>query len=380
MKRLIYYIFACFLCVSCIEEFNELPSGAGEPMLVVEGEIISGRTCFFNLRQTATLESISKGDYADCFQPVTGYLRLDCSDGSYSIGNSYYGIPGYYYINVPYLDPNMTYVFHVLTDKLGDYHTEPMSPLYAPEIEDFYIDMPNDDGQVHFNIATSDPNQPMFLMWDYDEYYEVLTPLHCMWDYDPTDGGFYYRDYRIDQGWISVTDNQEVYCSNADYDNHAIKGYTLYQFDHNALRFRTKYMAIVKQTAISAEEYEYRRLLRLQSTNVGGIFATMPSELPSNLKTKEGKKAIGYVGLRGSIAEARLVVNPNDVHFVDWVPIVRADDDDLSTNDVMYAQGWRPYSFNPIMGPLWAQRYCVDCRAYFWDGGASLEKPYVWPF
>lgn len=377
MKQLFYYILVTFMCVSCIEEFDDLPEEVSEPMLVVEGEVISGQLCTFTLRRSATLHDISHYHYQNSMKSVNGSVLLECSDGSSFTSNKCIG--GVCSMDVPVLDPDKSYTLHILTSEMGDYHSEPMKPLYAPEIASFTFDMPNNDGQIHFNVSTSDPNEISYFMWRYDEYYEVKTPIFCMWEYDE-EQGFYVRDYPINQGWISITSNPVVTVSNEAYGNHAISEYTLFQKNNQELRFRTKYLAVVKQTAISVEEYEYYRLLRIQSTNSGGLFGAMPSELPSNLKRDDGKKAIGFVGIRGSVAEKRLVVDPKDVGYVDKVVCVYPNDDQIEDDPtLMIKKGWAISNYG-VTGLEWARDWCVDCRKSYWNGGARLEKPAVWPF
>jgi len=377
MKRFKYYLLTILLCVSCVEEFNELPGDAGDPMLVVEGEIISGQTCTITLRRSSTLNDLSNYHFYSSLMSVHGSILLQCSDGSSYTNRDYSN--GVCTIDVPVLDPNKSYTLHIFTEEMGDFHTDPMNPLYAPDIADFSFDMPNDDGQVHFNISTSDPNGPSYFMWRYDEYYEVRTPVVSDWDYD-VDRGFFVRDFPVNLGWISITSNPIVTSSNEDYGNHAITEYTLFEKNNQELRFRTKYMAIIKQVAISVDEYEYHRLLRIQSTNSGGLFGTMPSELPSNLKRDDGKKAIGYVGIRGSVAEKYLIIGPKDVGYVNKISSVSPKKDDIDEDPaIMIEEGWAISSYGP-QGLEWTKDWCVDCRTGFWDGGASLSKPDVWPY
>lgn len=376
---LLITLFVLIALSSCIEEFNDLPASVGEPQLVVEGEIVSGQNCLFTLRQSATLEDVSNFHYQNSLKPVIGSLQLDCSDGT-----SYYSVPsrnkGFYTIQVPDLEPDKTYTLHVKTDNMGDYHTEPMKPLYAPGIDSFTYEMPNNDGQIHFSVSTADPNGAFYVMWRYDEYYEVCTPIYCMWEYDVENRELYVRDFPTNQGWISVTSNEISTASNEAYGNHAIVGYNLYQRNKQELRFRTKYMSIVKQAAISVDEYEYYRLLRIQSTNVGGIFSAMPSELPSNLKTDDGKKAIGYIGVRGSLSQKSLVITPKEIGYKDMMVPEKPEPDKVEKDPaIMIDRGWVIANYGPS-GIEWTKPWCVDCRTHFWDGGASLEKPSVWPF
>lgn len=365
--------------VSCIEEYNELPEQYSKPMVVITGEIISGETCTFYVTTT-------NGSSAAAGFIGKTYVNVEGSDKS-----KYMGKPvatGKFEVEVGELKPEVEYWLSVQTER-GTFRSKAMKPLDAPDIVELSYDQPRPDKTVDIILSTSDPGEQLYLQWDYEECWEVRTPIVTnyvcvIWDeyrngdmlhffrYDPITIG-----HEINHGWLE-RQGEKILASNEDYGNGAIRGLCLYQHPNSDHRFMTRYRTLVRQKAISREEYQYQKVLQQQTNQMGGLFTPMPSELPSNIQTFNDTHVIGFVGVRGKVVERELYINYKDVDYqnLDISKAELIDPGKMGAYELVklgYALAGIDQS-----GEHWTYHWCVDCRDSYWDGGASLERPSYW--
>ena len=392
MKRLNYILMLLVLACtsSCIEEYNELPDGQAERMVVIEGQIVSQSDCIFTLRYSAKLGDMSYLDITHAMVAVEG------SNGDFFMGYKTSN-KGTYVVSVGKLDPEVSYNLRV-TCAEGTFVSRPMLPLDAPEISEFCFEQPRDDRKVDFYLTTEDPHSLTYYKWDFQETWEIFTPYKCYWDYvfdDPAEfekwdpgsklqpvpkGSFVYVGEQglKNHGWCKNTSKDLLFASNIDYGNGAIQRLCLYQLDPDNNRFQTRYLTQVRQMAISAEEYEYLHLLSTQSSEMGGLFTPMPSELPGNITNLDGGvPAIGYIGVRGHVDETELYIKRKEVGHKDLYTVKIVPDSLVEDPPYMLKRGYKIVDYNAYMGMVtWSTRWAVDCTDYFW--GASLERPDYW--
>lgn len=395
MKRLSYILMLLVLActTSCIEEYNELPDDQAERMVVIDGQIVGESECTFMLRYSAPLDEMSTLAYkviTDAQVAVVG------SNGVTYVGHQTFDRPGRYVVKVGKLDPEVSYSLEVNCSE-GSFVSRPMLPLDAPDITEFCYEQPREDRLVDFYISTADPQALVYYRWDFQETWEIFTPYKCYWSYafdnpsafeqwDPGNkdqavptGRFVYigEEGLKNHGWCKNTSKDLLFASNVDYGQGAIQRRCLYQLNPDNNRFQTRYLTHVRQMAISAEEYEYLHLLATQSSEMGGLFTPMPSELPSNISGLDGSRAIGFIGVRGHIGEAEIYINRKEVDHNDLYTVKIVADSLAEEPPYMLKRGYRIIDYNPYMGTVsWSNRWAVDCTDNFW--GASLERPDYW--
>lgn len=395
MKRLCYILMLMVLAcaVSCIEEYNELPAGAGERMVVIEGQIVSDRECAFTLCYTAAL-----GDEAiDSRQPVSGaQIMVKGTNGELFAGYEQPDAPGHYMIAVGKLNPEVSYYLEVKTQGTT-YSSQPMQPLDAPDITELKYEQPREDRVIDFYVSTSDPKGAAFFKWEYDETWEIYTPYLGLWDYvfdNPREFEQWNPSYSSvslpqghyemvktenlkNHGWSKYHSREHVLATNADYGQGAISRLCLYQRDPDDNRYQMRYLTQLHQMSISAEEYEYLHLMSTQSSQMGGLFTPMPTELPGNIFSEDGSRAVGYVGVRGHVAEAEIYIDRKDVGHRDLYRVVIVPDSLVEEPPFMLKRGFKVIDYSPLSGEVsWSSRWVIDCTDPFW--GASVERPEYW--
>lgn len=392
------------LLASCIDDY-ELPESDTRVKLVINGQIVSGQDCLFTVRSTILSNTVMQ------LPPyISGAsITVRGTDGQEFVGHELTGRQGHYIVPVGELDPSAQYHASIST-RFGLYESQPMQPLDAPELTELTYEQPREDRLVDLLVTTASPQGPVCLLWQVDEYWEIRTPFETHWEYrldpgtstyDPAASGQYVQltpEEYTNHGWRHEMD-LSAFATNEDYANGAISHFCIGQHQNTDHRFRKRFCAHVTQMAISREEYEYRHLQRTLSTEMGGLFTQMPSELPSNIRLVQSwdfdvpgasssyyapewtsLQAIGYVGVRGKVGRGEIYINRSDVGYEtseipEYVP-----QEDVKPEPFMLNLGYRVVQYNPTLGEaIWTQAQWVDYRHEHWGGGEALdEKPAWW--
>lgn len=377
---------------SCIDEYNELPDGVETShMLVVTGQIEPNYDCIFTLNHTV---AFNEPGYLTYNHIPNARIAIVGSNGDRFKGYEYDSDKSQYCVQTGSFDPDVQYSLHIEAPGYGTFASNPMKPLDAPDITEFTWEKPRPDDVVDFLLTTSDPGGHTYFLWEFDEYWEIYTPYTAYWEYvitkepNPWDRDSKYEGYfkgipftdLTNHGWSKRLGVTNVITDNKDYGNGALQKYCIFQRHKDNVRFQTRYYTHVRQKAISSQEYEYRHMMQTQSSEMGGLFTPMPSELPGNIRCIDGDaRAIGYIGVRGNVAEAELYVNRRDVecHFYEAPPVLPDSVVFESGPAKLLKRGYCLKEYDPISGKQqWTQRWGIDCTDYHWN--ASLERPWFW--
>jgi len=384
IQRFFLHSLMLVVAVSCIDDYK-LPSSDTEPMVVIFGQIVGEQDCLFTLRST----SRPTGEMEIYKYIRDAKIQVLGTDGQTFIGYAQDENKGQYVVPVGKLDPTQKYYVRVST-MYGDFESEPMQPLDAPDLVDLHYEQPRDDKKVDYVISTQDPQKLVYLLWQADEFWEIITPARTKWEYrlnpgedpnGPTPKGSFVLlspDEYTDHGWrhgTSLTD----FASNQDYACGAITQRCISQRDTDDRRFQHRCLIRIKQMSVSRDEYEYRNLMLNQSSEVGGLFSQMPSELPTNIRSLGTTQAIGYIGVRGHTSMMEMYINGYDVkyHGVDKVQTI--PESEVMTPLFMVNNGYAVYTHDPDTGETnWTYDWCVDYRSSYWGGTEAMGRPDFW--
>ena len=159
-----------------------------------------------------------------------------------------------------------------------------------------------------------------------------------------------------------------------------VQNEVVHTIDHTDDRLQTCYFIRVKNSAISRAEYEYYATRNQLSSNMGGLFSPMPTELPTNIHCINGSmKAVGFVGIRGKVNEAEIHILKKNVYYEDTHKKVSPPDELFEGKSPLqlWNEGYRILFYDPNDHRVrWTYAWWVDCRVAPWF--ASLSKPPFW--
>ena len=378
--NILHYLSLMLLLCSCVDEFDAGLSDTETRILVIEGTIVSDSDCTFHLSHSLPLQA-STAALDDC-QIADAQVSVRGSDGQ--SWTARLTEPGSYVVPVGHLSSEAQYWLTVNWEG-HDYASSPQSPLTTPAIASISFEQPRSDQEVDILVT---PNQEVasstdgsqYFRWNFEEYWEVRTPLTTIYDYSSEFDSIFVTDLRPNRGWCQKLTSTVTVASNADYVDGQIRGLRLHTLDRDDVRFGTRYCIQVTQTAINREEYEYETLSARLSDEMGGLFTPQPSSLPTNVTCQDADlQVIGYIGVSQNVATRRLYIDRAEVgsqyaHAVDILDEERARE---YTWAAIYALGYRPYQYFPDFNSVtWVARCCVDCTDPVW--GASLTPPDWW--
>lgn len=388
-------LLACsLLMTSCIEDFVPNLEEEDQYLLVVEGNIYSDSLCSFHLGRTEGLNMPYNWDF-DFYPGVYGQrpspidfsnaeICVMGSDGTIFPGSvNPHSVPPFQ-VNVGTLKQGVKYWLQVKVDGLT-YESEPQEPLFAVSIDSLSFAQDREDLEVDILVSTaaSGTGTPQYTRWEYDEYWEIYTPWAAFMEYDPNTDNIIAVTAMKHHGWANDSSKSYILASSETFKDNRLQQYRLYSIDHADNRLQTCYYTRVKEYAISKAEYEYENLRNRQSSDMGGIFTPQPSELPSNIRClEEDRKAIGFVGVRGSVATCEMYIKKGQVkYFPLRTPYTISEDlvKEKTWNE-LYRSGYQVLTYESYANGKayvqWCPVWCIDCRNSFWK--CSLEKPSFW--
>lgn len=386
LGSLLILCFSILLC-SCIKEYDSVYVETGEPILIVNGQICSNSVCEFILRSTIGLNQTSEDAL---YQTVNGaVIEVRSSDGERFEAYTDILSPGHYFVPVGQLNPNVSYYLYIeclLRNRLEQFQSEPLRPLDSPSISEIEYEVHKQDSLISFYITSEPTREEIYYYWDYEECWEIYTPLRCDWEYVYSKDTIIKSSVPLYHGWAEKNRHNIVVGTNRDYVDGKMPRQLLYSVSISNDRFQTRYRTKVRQMSISKEEYEYYLTLKKQTDEMGGIFTPMPSDLPSNIYGLSGNRAIGYIGVRNHVGESVLYVKGGEnVGYRKYRPIQTPDPKtiDNCTYQEIFQMGFRICQYNPNIEETpwtkkvqWAKRWCVDCTDPLWS--ASTKRPSYW--
>lgn len=387
VKYILFLLLPLWGMASCIEPFEAEISSSEATRLVVEGNIVSDRVSKFTISSSIDLddERLSVNYITNATVAVKG------TDGSIFYGTRNYGDP-FYQVSVGTLNPSVSYYLSIIWEG-HTYQSEPLKPLYVPDIKQMRFQQVREDQLVDVLLSTNQPvdTTTFYLKMNYEEYWEIYTPIRTNGYYDPVYDDCFLMDEangeRMDHGFCHHQNDKPVIIDPNQFNNNELTDYQVYTIDCSDDRLQTLYYTKVELEAIGKDEYEYENLRGKLTDEMGGLFSPQPSELPTNMVCTDGDvKVIGYVGVRGNVSSSELFIPRNSVNYVSRHKACHDIDEEMEekyTPFQLYCYGYRVSSYNvvdPMSGarkPTWCPRWGVDCTDPTW--GATRHRPSFWP-
>ncbi len=268
---------------------------------------------------------------------------------------------------------------------LSDFTT----PATTPPIDSVNWKRDQDDF-ITIYANTHDPsNGTLYYKWEYEEVWEVRSTFRSDWAWE--NGA--PRARTIDESrsmyycWKYDKNDDLLIATSAKLTSDVISLFPLKTFYITDPRLGWRYSVLVKQRALTLEEFEYLQLMKKNTSDLGSFFDSQPSQQTGNIRcTTSDEPVIGYIGAYTSHTKRfflhREAISdfPYTTPCGDPVGNVLLSDPNFST----FLNYWIPLEpiYTTIEGddaPVVAgfqigRDYCTDCRLT----AGTASKPDFW--
>jgi len=347
--------------------------------LVIEGYISAKGPAEIHLSR-----SIPLSDTAKLINETLARVQLQGRDNStYNLTET----PGATYINnLLTLNNSQQYRLYIKTKDGKEYASDYVAVKNAPPIDS--VGWLRQDGGVQLYVNSSDPNNnTWYYRWTTEETWELHSQYFPSLKYTRDPRGsingvtFIKPDMTaIDTVyvcWANEMSTNLILGSSAKLSRDSIHQSLLF-IPPASWKLDILYSVLVKQYALSKDEYEYLDKMKKNSEETGNIFGRQPSELKGNIHclSSATEPVIGYIGIANR-QEKRIWIKRSDIP--DWRYFLVCESYDVPVDSAKYFS-----SYTPVTPTAWDQSgiarflavepICVDCTLR-----GSNKKPSFWP-
>jgi hypothetical protein len=289
MKKISFLICAILIGVmGCKVPYTPKVTAANSNILVVEGVIAIGNDATniklsrtVNLTSTVTVNPEFNAQVTIESNAGGSYQLYDAGGGNYSSG--YLG-----------LDNTLQYRLRIRTQDGVEYLSDFETAKATPPIDSVGFTIQPNGLQIYVN--THDPaNATRYYRWDYAETWK----FHAKYDSQfVTDGAELV--FRTNQVYTCFANNYSstiVLGSTANLSKDVIYQQPLTQVVSTSEKLESRYSILVKQYALTKDEYNFWTNLKKNTEQLGGIFDPQPSNINGNIHctTDPKRPVIGWV-------------------------------------------------------------------------------------
>jgi len=296
------------------------------------------------------------------------------------------------------LNPAKRYRVRILTQAGKEYASELVAVKLTPDIDQVTWQAENTGLNIYVD-AHDATNNTRYYRWDYEETWEIHSP------YTPN---YEYVNHRIRDivvpfpaaCWSTARSTSVQIEKTTALTQDVVAQHRVRLLPTNTDRLLYGYSILVRQYALTPEEYAYWDLLRKNTESIGTLFDPQPAQLTGNVRCLSDPTdlALGYVGAH-SVKERRIFVRYRDLP-TSW-PLKSGYEACVPPDSVFLDRPNPPppnpavileTAFNPLSGSLpidaifapgtgsviigytAKKRDCIDCRLR-----GTAVKPSFWP-
>ena len=384
--HLILYILTICFVLGCAKPYNPKVITSANNYLVVEGTInTGGDSTTIKLSRTVNINS---GTTTNPVTDATVVIQDDQND-SYSLQNLN---NGYYTSAILNLGNTHKYRLSVTTSDGKVYLSDYVAPVPAPAIDSVGFEVKSNGVQIYLN--THDPNNNThYYHWDYVETWQFHSKYASAYISTGTSILLRTPAQAIYYCFGNSISNNILLGSSAKLSQDVINQAPITFIPSTSEKIEIRYSINIKQSALSADAYNYFQLLKQNTEQLGSIFDAQPSQLTGNIHctTDPTLPVIGYISA-GTIQQKRIYINSTQLP-VTWIPtypydceldsayfvnpkngtnevarfLIPLPNDNIPTNEFFILGSSAP------AGYLFSDVDCVDCTIR-----GTVTKPAFW--
>jgi len=233
---------------------------------------------------------------------------------------------------------------------------------------------------VSITLNTHDPsNNTRYYRWAYEETWE----FHSFYDTNLgyANGQVYFRDpsQLTNVCYNTAASTDILLGTSAQLSSDQIEDAPITTIYDGSDELNARYSILVKQYALTKEAYDFWQLLRRNTSQVGGLFDSQPSQLIGNLHCVNNpmEPVIGFVSA-STVTTQRIFIRRSELRAWNSTSEALVCAPRIISDSVQY------YLSDTSLAPAYflsggalaiAKKICVDCRRH----GGTTTKPSYWP-
>ncbi len=379
MRKLVYCCLTILL-LCCKEKYDAPVNAPVTGYLVIEGYVSAAGPAELQISRTIPLD-----DTAKLINETLAQVRLQGRDNTTFNFTENGG--GRYTIDNLTLNTSQQYRLYIKTREGKEYASDYVNVRIAPPIDS--VGWIRERGGLQIYVNTHDPkNNTWYYRWTTEETWEYHSTYYTSLDFARDSNnqivGIKWR--RADMGrepklytcWRDQHSTSLILGSSKKLSIDSIHKPLIY-IEPRSWKLSVLYSVLVKQYALTREEYEFLDKMKKNSEETGSFFGRQPSELKGNIRctTTPDEPVIGFFSIANR-QEKRIWISRKDVP--DWQYFQDCYTYNVPVDSAEYYSYLMPVSpvewgqSGDILTYLGVSPVCVDCTLR----GVNVKPPF-WP-
>jgi Domain of unknown function (DUF4249) len=372
----------CLLCNIHCKEIYTPPAIKNNPgLLVVDGLLTSAPdSTYITLTRTRNLsDTVPSPPESNATVIVEGE-----TSGTIPLIEIRVGVYG----NLLSLDSSQKYRLTIRTSNGVNYSSDFIPFKITPAIDS--LSWKEDTAQVSIRVSTHDPsNNTRYYRWAYEETWNYHTYYVSEFNYTNDTVMVRGGDHLIYYCWSKTISSDIEVGTSAGLSQDVISNTVFHHVNKQTEKIYIEYSILAKQYALTSDQFDYWSNLKKTTEDLGTLFDSQPSQLPSNIHciTNPSETVLGYLSA-STVTTKRMFIKRFDLSNYNYTPYFLPCQLDpglvqvLDPNDIQTAYQYleapdHPFTFlyEANGGYYIAPNFCADCREH----GGTTTKPEFWP-
>jgi len=368
-----------FFFASCVDDYPTPGIPAKIGYLVVEGFINMKGTTMITLTHTMAIDD----PYNIPFPELKAKVFVESEDMvSYSLVDKGKGV--YSADNIP-INDSKRYRIHITTASNKEYVSEYVEVKQTPVIESLTWNVDFVKKGIQIYVTTKDPdNKSRYYNWDYTETWQYRSYYPTHWEYNNGQEIWNPNREQIFNCWM-IKRSASVYVTSTErLSQDVVNKFPVLFIPYTSEKLDAGYHIVVRQNAVTKDNYEYLSELKKVSETRGSLFDSQPSALTGNIRciSDSDEPVFGYVGAHGQEEKS---IKISRIDLPTWFGPIRGEcefEPGLTRADINYYLKIGTYSLADTdrgtmpIAPIYRPTECIDCRKQ----GGTNKKPADWPY
>ncbi len=368
MKKLLSLATVLLLLYACVEPFAPPEITTASRFLVVDGSLNTTPGGMSQIKLSRTQNVYDKGGPQ---AEIRAKLTVEGDQGSrFAFAE---GEQGIYQLGTANFKATEKYRLRIKTAGNREYLSAYVPVVKTPPIDSLTYQIRGERAGVEIHInAHDDLDKTRFYRWSYTETWDYFMPQYS--GFEVVKGDIVGREENINHCWSNANPTNIVLGTTIKLSKDIIRDQPIVYVPASSEKLRATYSILVRQYALTQEEYEYWNTLAKTTERTGSIFDPQPAQVTGNIQAVDdaSEQVFGYFSAANQ-QEQRLFVKVN-IEPSRYCPagdtLTRAEVlKDLA--GLIFYEYYPPGSFTPqyVTGPA----ECADCRL---RGGTTRRPPF----